>query len=107
MSPAYRRALAELIGTFLLVVVGCGAIVVDAHTGGAVTHAGVALAFGAVVMVVIYSLGDVSGAHINPAVSLGFWVAGSLPRAELLRFLAAQCAGAVIASLLLLSLIHI
>ena len=101
MSPALQRALAELVGTFVLVAVGCGAIVMDAHTGGAITHLGVSLAFGLVVMVVIYALGDVSGAHINPAVSLGFWVAGSLPRGELLRFLAAQCAGALLAALML------
>ena len=101
MNPALQRALAELVGTFVLVAVGCGAIVVDAHTGGAVTHLGVSLAFGLVVMVVIYALGDVSGAHINPAVSVGFWVAGLLPRDELLRFLAAQCAGALLAALML------
>ena len=98
MSPALRRAAAELLGTFALVAVGCGAIVMDAHTGGAVTHLGVALAFGTVVMVVIYAVGDVSGAHLNPAVSLGFWAAGRLPGAEALRYLAAQCAGALLAA---------
>lgn len=104
MSRELQRASAELIGTFALVAVGCGAIVVDAHTGGAVTHLGVALAFGLVVMVVIYAVGDVSGAHLNPAVSLGFWVAGSLPTSELLRYLGAQCGGALLASALLRAL---
>ena len=101
MSLALQRAWAELFGTFALVAVGCGAIVMDAHTGGAVTHLGVALAFGLVVMVVIMAVGDVSGAHLNPAVSLGFWAAGKLERVELALFLSAQCGGALLASLML------
>ncbi len=102
MIAGLQRAAAELIGTFALVAVGCGAIVIaDAHTGGVLTRVGVALAFGLVIMVVIYAVGKISGAHLNPAVSLGFWVAGSLPTPELLRYLSAQCGGAVLASLLL------
>lgn len=99
--PLSHRLVAEFIGTFALVVVGCGAIVLDSHTGGAVTHPGVALAFGMVVMVTIYGLGDVSGAHINPAVSLGFWLSGSLQSREAMGYLLSQCAGALAASWLL------
>lgn len=96
--PLSMRLGAEFIGTFALVLVGCGAIVVDAHTGGSITHPGVALAFGGVVALVIYALGDVSGAHINPAVSLGFWLSGSLSAREALGYLLSQCAGALAAS---------
>ena len=100
LSLSHRLG-AEFVGTFALVLVGCGAIVVDSHTGGAVTQPGVALAFGLVVMVAIYALGDVSGAHINPAVSLGFWLSGSLQSREAVGYLLAQCGGAVAASWLL------
>ena len=78
---------------------GTTAIVVDSLTGGVVTHVGVALTFGLVVMTMIYAVGDVSGAHINPAVTLGFWAAGRLRAAELPPYVVSQCAGAVAASL--------
>jgi len=74
-----KRYLAEIIGTFGLVFAGTGAIVIDDVSGNQVTHVGVALTFGLVVMAMIYAVGDISGAHLNPAVTLGFWIARRLP----------------------------
>ena len=97
-----RRYAAEAIGTFALVFAGTGAIVVNHVTGGEVTHVGVALTFGMVVATMIYAVGDVSGAHLNPAVSVGFWLARRLPARDIAPYVASQCAGALAASLLLL-----
>jgi aquaporin NIP len=96
-----RKLLAESIGTFALVLAGTGAIVVDAATGGAVTHAGVALTFGLVVLAMIEVFGDVSGAHLNPAVTLGFVAASRFPMRLAFSYVAAQCLGALAASALL------
>ncbi len=96
-----RRALAEGIGTFFLVLIGPGAVMVDAHSGGVIGHAGVALAFAFVVLAMIYAIGHISGAHINPAVTVAFWAAGRFPRREVLPYLLAQLSGAVLASLIL------
>lgn len=93
-----RRYLAEGVGTFALVFAGTGAVVANQVSGGVVTHVGVALTFGLVVMALIYALGDVSGAHLNPAVTLGFWAAGRFDRGDVPGYLAAQCTGAVAAS---------
>jgi len=96
-----KSALAESIGTFALVFAGVGAIVVDTQYGGPLGHVGISLVFGLVVMAMIYSVGDVSGAHLNPAVTLGFWIAKRLPGRDVPRFIAAQCVGAIAASALL------
>ncbi len=96
-----RRLAAEAIGTFALVFAGTGAIVVDGASGGAVTHVGIALTFGLVVMALIQAFGDVSGAHLNPAVTLAFVVAKRFPVRELAGYVAAQCTGAIAASLVL------
>jgi aquaporin Z len=96
-----RRYLAEAIGTFALVFAGTGAIVIDAVTGGAVTHVGVAITFGLVVMAMIYALGDVSGAHLNPAVTIGFWLSRRLPGRDLAPYIVAQMIGAFVASVAL------
>ena len=96
-----RKLAAEAIGTFCLVFAGTGAIVVDHLSGGAVTHVGVALTFGLVVLAMIYALGEVSGAHFNPAVTLGFWFARRLPGRLVPPYMLAQCAGALTASLTL------
>jgi aquaporin NIP len=96
-----RRCAAEGIGTFALVFAGTGALIVDQMTGGAVTHPGVAVSFGLVVMAMIYALGETSGAHLNPAVSIGFWLAGRFPGREVLPYAGCQCVGAVLASGLL------
>lgn len=93
-----KRYLAEAIGTFALVFAGTGAIVVDDVSGGVVTHVGVALTFGLTVMTMIYAVGDVSGAHLNPAVTLGFWIARRLPGREVGPYVGAQLAGALLAS---------
>ena len=93
----WRAALAEALGTFALVFAGTGAVVVEAQTG-ALGHVGVALTFGLVVMAAIYAVGEVSGAHINPAVTVAFWVSGRFPGIRVGPYVAAQVAGAVAAS---------
>jgi aquaporin NIP len=97
-----RRYLAEAIGTFALVFAGTGAIVIDNVTGGGVSHVGIALTFGLVVMAMIYAVGDVSGAHLNPAVTVGFVVARRLDPRCLAPYILSQTAGALVASASLL-----
>jgi len=101
---AARPVLAEALGTFALVFVGTGAIVVNDVTGGALGPLGVAASFGLVVMVMICAFGDVSGAHLNPAVTLAFVAARRFPAARAPAYVAAQLAGALAASLLLRAL---
>lgn len=96
-----RKPLAEFLGTFCLVFAGTGAIIINAQTGGSIGHAGIAMTFGLVVLAMIYSFGDVSGAHLNPAVTLGFAAAGRFPLREAAGYVAAQTAGALAASGLL------
>jgi aquaporin Z len=91
----------EAVGTFVLVFAGTGAIVVDSTSGGAVTHVGVALVFGLVVLALVSALGDVSGAHLNPAVSTAFALSGRFSWRSLPVYFAGQLAGALAASLLL------
>src|SRR5580765_7672113 len=89
---------AEFLGTFTLVFAGTGAIVINDVSGGAVTHVGVALTFGLVVLALIYALGDISGAHLNPAVTAGFVLARGFPARSAAGYALAQCAGALLAS---------
>jgi aquaporin NIP len=96
-----RNYFAELIGTFALVFCGTGAVIIDQQTGGGVTHVGVAITFGLIVMSMIYTLGNISGAHLNPAVSIAFTIAGRFPVKQLPGYIASQLAGGVIASILL------
>ena len=96
-----QRWAAEGLGTFTLVFAGTGAVVTNDVSGGAVTHVGVAITFGLVVMALIYAVGDVSGAHFNPAVTIGFWLSRRLPGRAVPGYLLSQVAGALAASLLL------
>jgi MIP family channel proteins len=96
-----RRLGAEAIGTFFLVFIGPGSVMVDAYSGGAVGHVGVALAFAFVVIAMVFALGHLSGAHINPAVTIAFWSVGRFPAVEVVPYVLAQCAGATAASLAL------
>jgi len=96
-----RRAVAEALGTFFLVLMGCGAIIVNDLFGGFIGHFGIAMAFGAIVMIMIYAIGNISGAHMNPAVSLGFALAGRIEARTLLWYLPSQAIGAITASVLL------
>lgn len=90
--------LAEGIGTFGLVFAGCGAIVIDTLSHGQITHVGVGLVFGLIIMVMIYALGHISGAHFNPAVTLGFVLVRHFPVRRLFGYWLAQCSGAVLAA---------
>jgi MIP family channel proteins len=92
---------AESIGTFIMVFIGTGAVMVNQISQGAITHLGISCVFGAVVAALIYSLGHVSGAHINPAVTLAFWVGGFFPGSLVLPYIVAQCLGAIAASAML------
>ena len=99
-----RRALAEGIAAFALVFAGCGAIVANAVYGGALGTVGIALTFGLVIMVMIYATGHLSGAHINPAVTLAFTLTRHFPPREAAAYVAAQLTGAVAAALALLAI---
>lgn len=93
-----KKLAAECIGTFALVFAGTGAIVINDVSGGTITHLGVALTFGLVVLAMIYTFGDISGAHLNPAVTLGFYVSGRMDGREVMPYLGAQTVGALLAS---------
>jgi aquaporin NIP len=93
-----KKFAAETIGTFGLVFAGTGAIVIDPVSGGGITHVGVALTFGLIVLAMIYNFGDISGAHLNPAVTIGFWAARRLPGREVPGYIVSQILGALAAS---------
>src|SRR4029079_6673914 len=93
-----QKYIAEAIGTFCLVFAGTGAIVVNDVSGGKVTHVGVALTFGLIVMSMIYAVGHISGAHINPAVTFGFWLSRRLPGSAVGPYIVSQIIGAFAAS---------
>ena len=92
-----RRCFAEALGTFMLVAIGPGAIMVAARTH-AFGHVGVSLAFGLAVTLVVASTGHLGGAHVNPAVTIGFWSVGRFRGGDVAPYVIAQCAGAVLAS---------
>jgi aquaporin Z len=99
-----RRLFAEVFGTFVLVFAGTGAIVFDSVNPGKIGHVGVALTFGLVVLAMVYAVGSVSGAHLNPAVTVGLWAARRIPGRQVPPVVAAQCAGAFAASGLLFAM---
>jgi aquaporin Z len=96
-----KKAVAEFIGTFALVFAGTGAIVINDVSNGGITHVGIALTFGLVVLAMIYAVGEISGAHLNPAVTCGFWLSGRFKAAMVLPYIVSQCLGAFAASGLL------
>jgi len=104
LSESFRLALCESLGTFFLIFAGAGAIVIDGVAPGAIGHIGVAATFGLVVLAIIYTFGDISGAHVNPAVTIAFAVAGRMPWARARTYLLAQFLGAIAASALLAAL---
>lgn len=97
----YKRCILEFIGTFFLVFAGCGAMLVNDLYGGVLGHLGVSLVFGLVVMAVIYAIGEISGAHINPAVTIAFAFAKRFPLKDTPFYIAFQILGAIAASYLL------
>ncbi len=96
-----NRMVAEALGTFAMVFAGTGAIVIDQQFGGVITHSGVALTFGLIVLVMIYALGDISGAHLNPAVTLAFYAARRLEFNMVIPYVLSQAIGGICASGLL------
>jgi aquaporin NIP len=100
VSGTPRAVAAEAIGTFALVFAGCGAIMVDAKAGE-LGQVGIAISFGLVIMVMIYAVGHVSGAHFNPAVTLAFAATRHAPLSRAASYWIAQCAGALLAAALL------
>ena len=96
-----KKYVAESLGTFALVFAGTGAIIINEASNGAITHVGIALTFGLVVLAMVYTVGDISGAHLNPAVTIGFWAARRFPGRALAPYILSQAAGAITASALL------
>ena len=96
-----KKLFAEFAGTFILVFLGTGAVIFDGMFGGAITHLGVGLVFGLAVMLIIYAIGDISGAHINPAVSIAFFLTGKAKFSDTWRFIIVQLLGAGAASFVL------
>jgi aquaporin Z len=92
------KYIAEAVGTFALVFVGTGAIVIDETYNGLIGHAGIAISFWLVIMVMVYAVGAISGAHFNPAVTIGFWLNRTLPRREIGPYIGSQLAGGFAAS---------
>src|SRR5918992_3344894 len=98
-----RRAVAEALAAFALVFAGCGAIVTDAEHDGALGPLGIGLVFGLVVMVMVYATGHLSGAHINPAVTLAFALTRHFPGRDAAFYVSAQLLGALVGALALLA----
>ena len=93
-----KRYIAEVLGTFAMVFCGTGAIIINQQTNGAITHVGVAITFGLIVMAMIYALGNISGAHLNPAVTIAFYLAKKFEAKQVMPYLFSQMAGAFLAS---------
>ena len=96
-----RKYVAEVVGTFILIFIGTGSVIVDNVTDGSVTLVGVAIAWGLVVSTMVYAIGDISGAHINPAVTIGLCAAGRFKPSQAVPYIVSQCIGAILASCLL------
>jgi aquaporin Z len=96
-----KRYVAEILGTFAMVFCGTGAIIINQQTNGAITHVGVAITFGLIVMAMIYALGHISGAHLNPAVTIAFTLAKKFEVKQVAQYIISQLVGALLASLAL------
>jgi aquaporin NIP len=96
-----KKYYAEVIGTFALVFCGTGAIIINQETSGVISHPGIAFTFGLIVMVMIYALGPISGAHLNPAVTIAFTIAKRFPAKQILPYIISQAIGAFLASAIL------
>lgn len=96
-----RKYFAEAIGTFALVFCGTGAIIIDQQTNGAVGHIGIAITFGLIVLCMVYTFGEISGAHLNPAVTIGFFIANRFNKKEIAPYIISQIVGGIVASLVL------
>jgi len=96
-----RKLLAEIIGTFTMVFCGCGAMTIDEITNGSISHVGVAITWGLIVMSMIYAFGEISGAHFNPAVTLGFATAKKFEWKKVPSYILAQLLGALLAIFIL------
>lgn len=101
-----KKLVAEVISTFILVFTGCGAVMVNAISNGKVTPVGISLVFGLVITIMIYAVGHISGAHMNPAVTLAFAIAKHFPWTQVPMYIVAQCGGSVFASFLLRWILH-
>ncbi len=99
-----RKYISESIGTFSMVFCGTGAMTINEVTGGDVTHVGIAITWGLIVMAMIYAFGEISGAHFNPAVTIAFAYAKKFAWKEVPKYIIAQCIGAIVASAILLFL---
>ena len=100
-SGNMKKYTAEFLGTFALMFCGTGAVIINQETGGVITHSGIALTFGLIVMSMIYALGNISGCHINPAVTIAFAIARRFKMKQVLPYIISQFAGAFTASILL------
>lgn len=96
-----NKYISEFIGTFVLVFIGCGAIVISHVYPGTITHGGISLAFGFAVMLMIYAVGNVSGAHFNPAVTIGFFLVKKFDKKEILPYIISQTLGGLTAMILI------
>ncbi len=96
-----KKYIAEFIGTFALIFCGTGAIIINQETNGVIGHAGIAATFGLIVMCMIYTFGEISGAQLNPAVTIGFALSGRFQKKEVLPYIASQITGAFLATLVL------
>src|SRR5665647_1507971 len=97
----YKKCLAEFIGTFFLVFVGSCAIVINALSQNSIGNIGVALAFGIIIFIMVFSYGDISGAHFNPSVTVAFCISGKLKLKYVLPYVSSQLLGAITASTIL------
>jgi aquaporin Z len=103
--PRYAPFVAEFLGTFALVFAGPGSIAVNAASEGGVTGVGIGMAFGLIVMVMIFSIGHISGCHINPAVTIAFRVMGKVPTVRAGGYIACQLAGAALAAFAIVAIV--